>query len=292
MTIAANGLIGWTPATAGSFPVSVRASDGSLFSDQAFSIAVTAGAPLNHPPTAGNDSYTAIAHPLSSGITQIVAAPGVLANDSDLDNDALHTGNKGGSTRITLNTNGGFTLAPLGSNNSGGTTGNANFTYQALDTSNAASATANVTVSIIANRRPISVADSLTVPRCTIRVGNTSNCQTAGAGAYVPLTLNLPNNDTDPDTATIDVANQLPLSVASIRSGTSGNGVTSGSLTTNSRGIVRFTGNASTGIQVTYTPRYNFAGVNTFQYKVKDRLGLTAGNTNAQGWVNVTVTVQ
>ncbi|MEO8409009.1 MAG: Ig-like domain-containing protein, partial [Propionivibrio sp.] len=243
-----------------------------------------------NPPVAANDSYTAIAHPASSGITQVVAAPGVLANDYDPDGNALHTGSKTGSTRVTLNANGGFALAPAG--NGGGSTGTLIFGYRALDTSNAPSAAASATISVIANRRPTSVADSLTVPRCTVRVGTTSNCQTTGVGAYVPLTFNLTNNDTDADTATIDAANQLPLSVARVRSGTSGNGSTSGTLTTGSLALVRFTGTAATGIQVTYTPRYNFAGVDTFQYKVMDRLGLTAGNTNAQGWVTVTVTVQ
>ncbi len=289
MTIgASSGLIKWTPAAAGTFPVSVRASDGSLFNDQAFSIVVAAGAPANQPPTAGNDSYTAVAHAAGLG-TQIVAAPGVLANDADPDGNSLHTGNKAGSTRVTLNANGSFTLT-----SSTSTSTPITFTYQALDNAtptNAASNTATVTINVIANRRPVTVADALTVPRCTVRVGTGSTCQTTGVGAYVPVTLNLPNNDTDQDTTTIDVANQLPLSVSRLRAGNTGNGTT-GTLTTSRGGRVSFTGTAATGIKVLYTPVYNFAGTDTFQYKVQDRLGSTAGNTNAQGWATVTVTVQ
>ena len=288
---ASSGLINWTPSVVGTFPVSVRASDGTLFNDQAFSIAVAAGAPANNAPTARADSYTAVAHPASSAIVQTVAAPGVLANDTDPEGNALHTGSKTGSTRVTLNLDGSFTLAPAGGGT--GTTGTVSFGYRALDTSNAQSATAaTATINVIANRRPTTVADAFSVPRCTIRVGTTTTCQTVGVGAYAPVLFNLPNNDTDPDTATIDVANQLPLSVASVRAGNTGNGITSGTLTTNNRGVVSFTGTAATGIKVLYTPLYNFAGTDTFQYKVKDKLGTTAGNTNAQGWVTVTVTVQ
>lgn len=288
--VAGSGLISWTPGTAGTYPVSVRASDGTLFNNQAFNVAVAPAVPANHPPSAANDSYIGVIHPLSSGLNQVVAAPGVLANDTDPDGNALHTGNKAGSTRVTLNANGGFTLAPAGGGS--GTTGNVSFTYQALDTTNAASGTATATITMRANSRPTTVADAFTAPRCTVRVGTGSSCRTSGAGAYVPLTLNLTNNDTDPDTQTIDVANQLPLSVARIRAGTSGSGSTSGTLTTNNRGRVTFTGSAASGVNVTYTPIYNFAGTDTFQYRVKDRLGLEPSSNTNQGWVTVTVTVQ
>jgi hypothetical protein len=202
----------------------------------------------------------------------------VLANDTDPDGNALHTGNKAGSTRVTLNANGGFTLAPAGGGS--GTTGNVSFTYQALDTTNAASGTATATITMRANSRPTTVADAFTVPRCTTGSGTTCG------GSYVPLALNLGSNDTDQDTQTIDVANQLPLAVARVRAGTTGGGSTSG-ITTNSRGIVTISGG-----NVTYRPRRNFAGTDTFQYRVKDKIGLESGATNARGWATVTVTVQ
>jgi hypothetical protein len=294
MSIGGTGLVTWTPTAAGSYPVSIRASDGTLFSDQNYAITVASGAPANNPPTARNDVYTAIAHPTSSGLVQVVAAPGVLANDSDPDaGNTLTAVNKTGSSRVTLSPSGSFTLAPAGGGS--GTTGTVSFTYQAQDNSGAGNNTslaATGTINVIANRRPTTVADAFSVPRCTVRVSTTTQCRTTGSGAYVPVTLNLGSNDTDPDTSTIDVDNQLPLSVARLRSGGGGNGITSGTLITSSGGRVTFSGSLATGVKVTYTPIYNFSGTDTFQYKVQDRLGLTAGNTNAQGWATVTVSVQ
>lgn len=291
---AGTGQINWTPAAAGTYAVSVRASDATvptpLFSDQAFSVAVAPGAAPNQSPTARNDAYTAVAHAAGSGINQSVTAPGVLANDSDPDaGNTLTAVNKAGSTRVTLGADGSFVLLPP---QTGSGVGTVTFTYQARDNSGAAnntSAAATATINVIANRRPVAVADAFTVPRCATGTGNI--CLT-GAPNYVPLVLNLANNDSDPDTATTDVANQLPLSVNRLRAGTNGNGVTAGTLTTSSGGLVTFSGTTTTGVNVTYVPRRNFAGTDTFQYKVKDRLGLESGATNAQGWATVTVTVQ
>jgi hypothetical protein len=284
----ASGLINWTPAAAGSYAVSVRASDGTLFNDQNYTIAVATGVPANHPPVAANDTYTAVAHAASGG-AQVVAGPGVLANDTDPDGNPLHTtAATVGGGRVALSANGGFSLT------SSTSTTPVTFTYQAIDSAGAPSNTATATINFVANRRPTTVADAFTVPRCMVRVGTSTACQITGTGAYVPTTLNLTNNDTDPDTATIDVANQLPLSVDRLRAGTGTTNVTSGTLTTSNGGRVTFTGSAATGVNVTYTPVYNFAGTDTFQYKVRDRLNLQAGSngTGAAGWATVTVTVQ
>ncbi|NTV94762.1 MAG: cadherin-like domain-containing protein [Thiobacillus sp.] len=284
---ASTGLVSWTPAAAGSYPVSVRATDGTLFNDQGFSIAVSP--PPNSPPTARNDSYAAVAHPLSSGLTQVVAAPGVLANDTDPDGNALHT-TAATIGRVTLNADGRFTLAPAGTGN--GSTGTVSFTYQALDTSNAASGTATATITVALNRAPVAAADALAVPRCTTRLSG-STCRT-GAGYYQPLSLNLVSNDSDPDSQTIDVANQLPLAVARVRNQANGtNGGSTTTLTTSIGGIVTIAGGS-----VTYVPPYNFAGTDVFRYRVKDKLGKESGSTTSntnnlgQGWVTVTVTVQ
>lgn len=301
--VTSTGLINWPAANviAGTYPVSVRASDTTmpvpLYSDQAYSL-VIAGSPANHAPVAANDSYTAVAHPASSGLNQSVAAPGVLANDTDPDGNPLTAVNKTGSTRVTLNADGSFTLAPAGGGS--GTTGTVNFTYRARDNSGAAnntSAAASVTINVIANRAPTAFADAFSVPRCTNRMGTTgTTCQT-GTGFYVPLSLNLVSNDTDPDTQTIDVANQLPLAVARVRAQTSGSngGSTSGTVATSIGGRVTIAG----GSVISYVPPYNFAGTDVFQYRVKDKIGKESGstatnNTNnlGQGWVTVTVTVQ
>jgi hypothetical protein len=278
MTIdAGTGAISWTPAAAGSYPVSVRASDGTLFSDQAFSIAVAPAVAANTPPTARADVYTAVSHPAASLLVESVAAPGVLGNDTDPDGNALSAvALAGGSNagRVTLNADGSFALAPAGGG-ANGSTATVVVNYQANDGAGGTS-NSTLTINFVTNRRPTAFADAFTVPRCT-----TASC--AGTS------LNLVNNDTDPDTATIDVANQLPLAVARVRRGTGGSGSTTG-ITTNSKGTVTVSGGT-----VTYTPRRNFAGTDSFWYRVKDKIGLESGDNNAggpEGWVSVTVTVQ
>lgn len=272
------GQISWAPTVAGTFPVSVRASDGVLFSDQSFSVVVVPGVPVNNPPTARNDSYTAVAHPAGSGLNQVVAAPGVLANDTDPDGNALHTMAATIGT-VALSANGSFVLAPTAA-------GTVTFGYQALDTANAASGTATVTITVVANRAPTAFDDAFTVPRCTFRLSG-KTCQT-GAGFYVPSPLNLVANDTDPDTQTLDVPNQLPLAVARVRAQTTG--TSAGSTTT----VVTSAGGTVTvsGGTVTYVPLYNFAGTDVFQYRVKDKLGLESGTSATTGWATVKLTVQ
>jgi hypothetical protein len=52
------------------------------------------------------------------------------------------------------------------------------------------------------------------------------------------------------------------------------------------------------GGAVTYVPRWNYRGADSFQYRVKDRLGKESGSTTTDtgnltaGWATVTVTVQ
>jgi FtsP/CotA-like multicopper oxidase with cupredoxin domain len=293
-----SGLLTWTPASAtpSSVAVTVRATDtvAALTSNQSFSIAVSAApSTLNHAPVAAANSYAAVAHAAGGG-AQVVAAPGVLANDSDVDGNALTAvcvsgACTGTSPRIALNANGGFTLTSSTSLTT------VSFAYRAQDNGSPVMSSANTSVSVtmVANRAPAAVADNLSAPRCTFRVNNSSTCRT-GAGAYQPLSFNLVSNDTDPDTATIDVANQLPLAVARVRQ--QGSGGNAGSLTstaTASGGTATIAGGS-----VTYVPPYNFAGTDTFYYRVKDKLGKESGslgsdtNNLGAGWAGVTITVQ
>lgn len=293
----ASGLLTWTPASAvpASVPVTVRATDtvAALASNQSFSIAVAPAPTLtNHAPVAAINSYTAVAHAAAAG-AQVVAAPGVLANDSDVDGDPLTavcvSGACGGTTpRVALNANGGFSLT------SSTSTATVSFVYRARDNRTPAlsSANTNVSVTMVQNRAPTAAADNLTAPRCTFRSGG-STCLT-GAGSYQPLSFNLTSNDNDPDTATIDVANQLPLAVARVRQQAFGTNAGSlASTTTTSGGTATIVGG-----QVTYVPPYNFAGTDTFYYRVKDKLGKESGSTTSNtnntgaGWVAVTITVQ
>jgi hypothetical protein len=305
MTInGATGLATWPAANlvTGSYPLTIRATDtvAALSTDQAFTLTVTTP-PANTQPVARTDSYTAVAHDASFG-TQSLAAPGILANDTDADGNPL-TASKlaecplnpanaciGTSNRITLAADGGLALASSTATNS------LRMTYRVSDGSGAAnqfSASATVTIAMVANRAPVANADTFTVPRCTFRLGTGSTCRT-GAGFYQPLTLNLVSNDSDPDSATLDAANQLPFAVARVRA--AANGSSAGSVTTtptSSGGTVTISGSS-----VIYTPPYNFAGTDTFRYRVKDKLGKESGSTSnntnnlGAGWAVVTLNVQ
>jgi FtsP/CotA-like multicopper oxidase with cupredoxin domain len=305
MTInGATGLATWPAANlvTGSYPLTIRATDtvAALSTDQAFTLTVTTP-PANTQPVARTDSYTAVAHDASFG-TQSLVAPGILANDTDADGNPL-TASKlaecplnpanaciGTSNRITLAADGGLALASSTATNS------LRMTYRVSDGSGAAnqfSASATVTIAMVANRAPVANADTFTVPRCTFRLGTGSTCRT-GAGFYQPLTLNLVSNDSDPDSATLDAANQLPFAVARVRA--AANGSSAGSVTTtptSSGGTVTISGSS-----VIYTPPYNFAGTDTFRYRVKDKLGKESGSTSnntnnlGAGWAVVTLNVQ
>src|SRR6185369_515463 len=113
------------------------ANDGALNSGVA-TVSITIGA-VNDAPVAVDDSYTT---PEDTQLT--VIADGVLANDSDLDGDALSAILVSQPTHgvLTLNTNGGFTYLPatnyLGSDS---------FTYQANDGAlNSGIATVTITI--------------------------------------------------------------------------------------------------------------------------------------------------
>lgn len=102
--------------------------------------------PVNDPPVAVNDAFT-----ITDDAANTVAAPGVLANDSDVDGDPLQAVlvSQPSNATVVLNLNGGFTITP-----GAGFNGVATFTYQARDPSGALSNTATtVTVTI-----PVAIA--------------------------------------------------------------------------------------------------------------------------------------
>lgn len=137
LTLHANGSFSYTPTTGfvGSDTFRYRASDGALFSE----IATVTIDVVNQAPVAAGDSYT------TAFQTQlVVAAPGVLTNDSDPDGDTLTaqlvTGPSSGS--LQLNANGSFTFTPAT-----GFTGDVAFTYKATD-GNKESSLATVTITV------------------------------------------------------------------------------------------------------------------------------------------------
>jgi hypothetical protein len=137
---AATGLISWTPATGQTGPqsVTVRATDaGGLFATQAYSISVTGA---NTAPTALNDGYNP---DQTFGVSVVaVAAPGVLANDTDPDGPQALTAQLVSESvpgTLTLNANGAFSYQP------GSSVGTFTFRYRAFD-GLAQSGTATVSV--------------------------------------------------------------------------------------------------------------------------------------------------
>jgi VCBS repeat-containing protein len=114
------------------------ANDGTLPSNTA---TVTISVGINTPPVANNDSYST---PANTPLT--VAVPGLLTNDTDLDNDpltAVFVTNPTNGT-LTLNPNGSFTYTPAA-----GYSGLDSFTYQANDgTANSNTATVTIGVNV------------------------------------------------------------------------------------------------------------------------------------------------
>lgn len=137
-TLNANGSFSYVPDAnfTGTDTFTYRVSDGSLTDDVTVTITVT---PVNDPPTAVNNSYTA-----TEDTPLTVAAPGVLGNDSDIDGDALTAVNASTPAHgtVTLSPNGSFSYS-----SSPDYSGPDSFTYQARDPSGAtATATVNITV--------------------------------------------------------------------------------------------------------------------------------------------------
>ncbi len=109
--------------------------------------------PGNTAPVAVADSYTT-----NQGVTLVVPATGVLANDTDAQSNPLTAVLNAGPAQGTLSLapNGGFTYTPTA-----GYTGPDSFTYRANDGSlNSNIVTVSITVNGLTNTAPVAVADS------------------------------------------------------------------------------------------------------------------------------------
>ena len=130
----------FTADIAGVYVIRLVVNDGSASSapDQ---VSVTATAPVNHAPIAANDAYTT-----NEDTALTVAAPGILGNDTDADNDpltaVLATGPAHGT--LTLNANGSFTYMPSANFHDSDS-----FTYRASD-GNGTSGIATVQIGVAA----------------------------------------------------------------------------------------------------------------------------------------------
>ncbi|HWI52644.1 MAG TPA: cadherin-like domain-containing protein, partial [Symbiobacteriaceae bacterium] len=207
VVVNANGSFTYTPTTAnynGTDSFTYRVTDGAANSNVAtVTINIT---PVNDAPVAANDTYTT-----AEDTPLVIAAPGVLSNDTDVDGPALTAVlvSPPASGTFTLNANGSFNYTPA-SNFSGSVT----FTYRASDgtlTSNLATVTINVTP---VNDAPVANNDTYSV----------LEDQTLNVAATGVLT-----NDTDPDG---------PSMTAQLVSN-----VSNGSLTLNGNGSFTYTPN-------------------------------------------------
>lgn len=227
---AGSGLVAWTPAHAqiGANAVTVRVTDPTgLSGTQSFSVTVQG---LNTAPVAANDSYS-----VPAGTTLTVASPGVLANDSDAQGDALTALLASGPAHgtLSLSTAGGFSYVPVA-----GYTGADSFSYRASDgqaSGNAAVVSINVTATV--NQAPVAGDDAFAAP-----VRKTGN--------YAARILAVLANDRDPD------GSLNPASVSIVTPPNHGG-----------------TASVAADGTVAYTPKQKYSGVETFQYRVNDNRG-------------------
>ncbi|MGB4979574.1 MAG: Ig-like domain-containing protein, partial [Anaerolineae bacterium] len=153
LTLNADGSFGYVSGAnfhgIDSFTYQARDSTGDLSLSAVVTLTVS---PVNDPPMAAGDTYTT-----NVGTALNLAAPGVLANDTDLDGNALSAllVSSPAHGALTLNADGSFMYTPTASYY-----GSDAFTYRAND----GAANSNVvTVNIMVQGQPVSVAVSIKV---------------------------------------------------------------------------------------------------------------------------------
>jgi hypothetical protein len=233
---------------------------------------ITVTGVINHPPVANPDTYSANNNAV---LTVTPASSGVLANDTDLDNDPLTvdklqggsalTGTSAKGAAVTINPDGTFTYDATGAaalhppqlaiGNSTPDT----FTYEVSD-GQGGLATGTVTVNVTAVDTP-PTANNFTV--ATNVVGNTLiEVGTQPAPSSEPKTTDATNmaaHASDPD---IPFGDSLTFSAAA---------------TSLHNGVVSVT-NPSTGA-FTYRPVPGFTGTDSFTYTATDSYGKTSSAT-------------
>lgn len=208
-----------------------RARDGEGLLSQPATVTINV---IGQPdaPVAVNDAYST-----AEDTQLVIAAPGVLANDTDIDGPmpvaALLVSTTSNGV-LSLNINGSFTYTP-----NANFTGMDTFTYRCRDATNLQSANvATVTITVTpVNDPPVASNDSYSTPEDTA------------------LTITAPGvlgNDTDIDGPT-------PLTAVLVAT------TTNGSLTLNANG------------SFTYTPNANYTGPDSFTYRARDAANAESG---------------
>lgn len=186
--------------------------------------------PPNTLPVAVADSYST-----PQDTTLVIAAPGVLANDSDGDGDALT------AALVTGPANGDLVFGPDAGPADGSFTytpelgfrGTDTFTYQAVDSKTGLSNVATVTITVGDNAAPVAVDDAATVANRTAANNN-------------QVTINVLGNDTDAD----------------------GDALAVNTVAQPANGTATIVGNA-----IVYRPNIGFVGDDSFTYTARDALG-------------------
>jgi hypothetical protein len=183
LTLNANGSFSYTPNLNfnGSDSFTYRARDGAGAESNIATVSITV-IPVNDPPVAVNDSFT-----VRNNDVLTVTAPGVLANDTDVDGPFPLTAELLGDVAVgtlVFNTDGSFTYTPQAQ-----FIGQATFVYQARDGENAASNTAIVTISVTPTNRP-------PIARCRDVV---IDARTSCPPSFEVSIADVDNGSTDPD---------------------------------------------------------------------------------------------
>jgi ELWxxDGT repeat protein/VCBS repeat-containing protein len=251
-----NGTFVYTPSVgfSGFDSFTYRANDGSLTSDLA-TVTITVNS-SSAPPTAVNNTYTVTAN---SPLT-LAANQGVLANDTDPDNDPLTavqgTGPANGT--LTLNTNGSFTYTP-----NPNFVGTDSFTYQASDGINSPLAT------VILNVGGVNNPPEITTP--------------GSVGGFRDFELVIPSglSIADPDAGNNPVEVTLSATIGTLSLSdttgltfTAGDGTADGTMTF--RGTIAAINTALTNLR--YLPALGFTGSDVINITVNDQ-----GNTGGTG---------